>query len=211
MEKLKNLFQTLIIIIVATIANVKEQLAQKINEVNDSLSRRIDDLSGSFDTLKTYVESKIPSAFEAINALSDRVTSEVSSLSTSIENLNTALTNKINNLQGELTTKIQTEVASLIQKIGEDDGKLSELVDSVTALAQADKGLVSTAGRQEFDATQQGVARDNIGAASQQYVSEEFANVNVRIDALNNDVVDYETLKTELVDFLNSELSARGL
>jgi hypothetical protein len=200
MERLKNLFTALIVVIVTKMADIK-----------DSLNARIDALSTNFDTLKTYVEAKVPQAFEAISTLSDRVTSEVAGLNTAIENLNTALTTKINGLKTELTSYIQTEVASLVQKIGEDDGRLQELVDSVTALAQADQGLVSTAGRQVFDATQQGTARDNIGAASQQYVSEEFANVNVRIDALNNDVVDYETLKIELVDFINSEFSARGL
>jgi gas vesicle protein len=211
MESVKKLFILLIGVIVGKMAELRDTLSKEISNVKDSLSQQVADLSKSVDNVVNYVDTKIPQAFDAISALSERVSSEVSSLSAAIENLNSALTEKINSLKSELTSYIQSEVADLVKKIGEDDGRLQELVDNVTALAQADKGLVSTAGRQEFDATQQGTARDNIGAASQQYVSEELANVNSRIDTLSNNAVDYDKLTEELREYINKEFESRGL
>lgn len=203
MESLKNLFMALIAVIVSKMAEVKE-----------GLSNRIDELSNGLSSLKTYAETKIPEAFTQIEAAKTALQGAISSVASDLSSYKTEVTSKLDALKVELTTYIQTEVASLVQRIGEDDGKLQELVDSVTALAQADQGLVSTAGPQNFDDDQKFIARENIGAAGTQYVqaiNDEILAVKWQVEQINNNAVDYEALRAELVDFLNQEFASRGL
>lgn len=196
MENLKQLFIALIMVIVGKMAELKQSVSNSINTVSLEL-----------DSFKNLVDQKLSA-----------IGSRIDTVSSSLESYKTEVSNLLSSLKSELTSYIQSEVASLVQKIGEDDGRLQELVDDVTALAQADQGLVSAAGAQSFSEDQKITARENIGAVSMQMLQMVNQDLNYfnnslteRINNIEANSVDYEALKNELVDFINSEFSARGL
>lgn len=64
-------------------------------------------------------------------------------------------------------SELSKQITDLIGGADADNDTLKEIADRVTALAQADKGLVSAGSKQSFNATQKQQARDNIGAISE--------------------------------------------
>lgn len=66
----------------------------------------------------------------------------------------------------KITSAINNAIQQLINGAGSDADTLKELADKITAVAQADVGLVSAVAAQSFTAAQQLQARNNIGAAS---------------------------------------------
>lgn len=64
-------------------------------------------------------------------------------------------------------TELSNQISDLIGGADEDNDTLKEIADRVTALAQADKGLVSAVATQTFTETQKQQARGNIGAVSE--------------------------------------------
>lgn len=63
----------------------------------------------------------------------------------------------------KIQTQINAAVTALINGAGADSDTLKELADSLTALAQADAGLVSALAAQAFNAAQKLQACQNIG------------------------------------------------
>lgn len=123
-----------------------------VKQVRDEWAAKI----GVLSALTTTSKSDIVSAINEVNSKTSNTTL--------IDDSNTSMTTtwSSNKVNAEITTK----VAAVIGGASADSDTLLELANKVTALAQADVGLVSTAGAQAFDATQQQQARTNIGAAS---------------------------------------------
>lgn len=119
-------------------------------------------LIGSLATLNTTDKSSLVNAInEVIGSAGVQINDLTGSATTTYSgnkidsDIATAQANAI------ATAQTNTNTAIAIALEGED---LSDLADSVTALAQADNGLVSTASAQTFDATQKAQARTNIDA-----------------------------------------------
>ena len=68
-------------------------------------------------------------------------------------------------------SELSTQIAELIGGADADNDTLKEIADRVTALAQADKGLVSAVATQTFTEIQKQQARDNIEAISESDVN----------------------------------------
>ena len=64
---------------------------------------------------------------------------------------------------GQVTAAINAAITALINGADVNNDTLKELADRITALAQADAGLVSTAQVQNFNAAQKQQACENIG------------------------------------------------
>lgn len=94
-------------------------------------------------------------------------------------------------------------IMDLINGADADSDTLKELADKITALAQADKGLVSAANEQSFEAAEKEIARKNIDAAS-------TAELNTAVDTINNTHAkrsELEQAKTELSDSIEANAS----
>lgn len=94
-------------------------------------------------------------------------------------------------------------IVDLINGADADSDTLKELADKITALAQADKGLVSAASKQSFKAAEKETARKNIDAVS-------TAELNTAVETLNNTHAkrsELEQAKTELADSIEANAS----
>lgn len=109
-----------------------------------------------------------------IGGVANLQTTDKTSVVAAINELNTAN----NSFKGDyakksdltpLATKseLSSQISDLIGGADADNDTLKEIADRVTALAQADKGLVSAAAKQSFNETQKQQARDNIEAISE--------------------------------------------
>lgn len=94
-------------------------------------------------------------------------------------------------------------ITDLINGADVDSDTLKELADKITALAQADKGLVSAANKQSFKAAEKETARKNIDAVS-------TAELNNAVETLSNTHSTRSELaqaKTELADSIEANAS----
>lgn len=123
-----------------------------LKQVRDGLSGKIGDLTG----LNTTQKGDLVAAINEVNTKA--------SSTTVIDDAQTATTSTWSSQK--IDTAITSAVAGVVAGAGEDSDTLKELADQIAALAQADAGLVSVAGVQSFDATQQAQGRGNIGAAA---------------------------------------------
>ena len=123
-----------------------------VKSVRDDLNGKIGDRTA----LTTTAKSSLVAALNEVKA-------DMASLSqiddTTQSGTKTYSSNKIVGL-------INTAVNNLINGAGSDADTLKELADKITAVAQADAGLVSAVASQSFTAAQQLQARTNIGAAA---------------------------------------------
>lgn len=135
----------------------------------------------SLDTRLQAFVTRVATEFKALRAVTgDKAnlqTGDKSSLVAALNELKAALSGAagINDAATASTTTwssqktqaaIDAAVTALVNGAATDGDTLKELADRITALAQADAGLVSAAQAQSFNATQQAQARSNIGAAS---------------------------------------------
>lgn len=112
-----------------------------------------------------------------IGSLSLLTTTEKGSIVGAVNELKTAVDGKptIDDASASASkvwssTKVQDAIAAAVTAIingaSADEDSLKELADKITALAQADAGLVSAANAQTFTDAQKAQARANIGAVS---------------------------------------------
>ncbi len=140
-------------------ANLTEKINSGFSRITALLKQVRDEWAAKIGVLSALTTTSKSDIVSAINEVNSK-TSNTSLIDDA--NISTTTTWSSSKVRAEITT----EVAGVIGGAGADDDTLSELAGKVAALAQADAGLVSTAGAQAFDATQQQQARTNIGAAS---------------------------------------------
>lgn len=118
------------------------------------------------------------SKHEDVKELAERIGTDIGSLEflttenkknvvVAINELKSIMSSVENNL-GDYPTKqeLTQAITDLIDGADTDSDTLKELADKITALAQADNGLVSALEAQEFSESQKQQARDNIDAAT---------------------------------------------
>ena len=140
-------------------ANILEKTSNGFTRITLLLKQVRDDWAakiGVLAALTTTSKSDIVSAINEVNAKTN---------STSlIDDVNVSTTTTWSSIK--TNSEIANQIAGLINGAGADDDTLAELASKVSALAQADTGLVSAAGAQSFDGAQKLQARTNIGAAA---------------------------------------------
>lgn len=125
------------------------------------LATKIGQDIGGVNNLQTTDKTSVVAA---INEVLNEASTAFSKLENSIDS-EFARKSELTSLatKAELTQAI----TDLINGADADSDTLKELADKITALAQADNGLVSAGSAQSFNATQKKRARDNIGAISE--------------------------------------------
>ena len=134
---------------------------QRISDANIILTNSLNLLNtriGDLTTLDTTVKNTVVGAINELVGMLNNMGGDL------IDDVSPAGDKVYSSLRTEQI--VSTEIASAITTAleGED---LSDLADGITALAQADNGLVSVTSDQGFSISQQGIGRTNIGAASQ--------------------------------------------
>lgn len=127
------------------------RLTQLLKQVNADLNGKIGDRT----QLNTTAKTSIVAALNEIKVLIDQATQINDSTTNTTQ---TWSSNKIN-------AAINTAISELINGAGSDSDTLKELADRITAVAQADQGLVSAVNAQAFSDIQKAQARSNIDAA----------------------------------------------
>lgn len=118
-----------------------------------------DDLQGKVGTLSSLNTTAKSSLVAALNELK----SDLASFS----QINDSATGDTASWSAQkIQAQIDAAVTLLVNGAGADDNTLKELADRITALAQADTGLVSAAAAQTFTPAQKTQALANIGAAA---------------------------------------------
>ena len=141
------------------------------------MSTLIEKLEQGFARVTQLLKQTATDLNGKIGALTGLNTTSKSSLVTAINEVNTKTDGKavINDSSQSATTtyssnKIAADInTAVVTVIGGADGHndtLKELADRVTAVAQADNGLVSAVAAQSFNTAQQLQARSNIGAVA---------------------------------------------
>lgn len=108
-------------------------------------------------------------------------------------------------IRSEYATKneLTKAITDLINGADVDSDTLKELADKITALAQADKGLVSATSAQEFEETNKEIARKNIDAVSKA----DFEQSVTTINSTKADRTELAQAKTEL----NQSIQDKGV
>lgn len=161
-------------------SDVSEGSTNMADAVNEAIGKAVADLIGGADegsnTLKELAD-KIAALAQADNGLVSAT--EAQSFSESqkqqardnIDAVSTAeLKDATDQVAGTYATKqeLTKAIADLINGADVDSDTLKELADKITALAQADNGLVSAVEAQDFNASQKKQARDNISAIAEE-------------------------------------------
>ncbi|GEM_PF-6083407 len=138
--------------LIAKIETGFTRITMLLKQVRDDLAGKTGDLG----TLNTVQKSDVVSALNEVNAkasaaavIDDNQTGPASTWSSQ-----------------KISSSVTAAVTAVVAGAGEDSDTLKELADHVSALAQADAGLVSAAGVQTFTVSQKTQGRQNIGAAS---------------------------------------------
>lgn len=106
-------------------------------------------------------------------------------------------------IRSEFATKneLTKAITDLINGADADSDTLKELADKITALAQADKGLVSATSAQEFKETNKQIARKNIDAVAQAVFEQSVTTIN----STKADRTELAQAKTELADSIQNK------
>lgn len=106
-------------------------------------------------------------------------------------------------IRSEFATKneLTKAITDLINGADVDSDTLKELADKITALAQADKGLVSATSAQEFEETNKEIARKNIDAVSKAVFEQSVTTIN----STKADRTELAQAKTELADSIQNK------
>ena len=144
---------------------------QRISDANIILTNSLNLLNtriGDLTTLDTTVKNTVVGAINELVSILNNIDGDL------IDDVSPAGDKVYSSLRTEQI--VSTEIASAITTAleGED---LSDLADSITALAQADNGLVSVTSPQGFSISQQITGRNNIGAASEIALQDLFTNL----------------------------------
>lgn len=122
------------------------RIVQSINAVNSKV--------GTLSSLTTTDKTSLVAALNEVRAMVGAAGAAIDDAATA-----TGTTWSSSKIQQQITAAI----TALINGAGGADDTLQELADKITALAQADSGLVSTAAVQSFTEAQQLQACQNIG------------------------------------------------
>lgn len=140
--------------------------------------------------LATRIAQVIESHRVKIGTLSALTTTQKSNLVASINEVVASVANASSIDDGVTNTsktwsssKITSQIASAISTAleGED---LSDLASEITALAQADNGLISAVATQTLTTAQKAQARTNIGAVSEEDIGDTDTNFVTVFDAI---------------------------
>lgn len=138
---------------------LNEKIQQGFERVVALLKQVRDDLQGKVGTLAQLSTTHKSSLVGALNELKGAIDGF-----SQIDDAGAASASKIWSSQ-KTKAVIDGAIAALINGAGTDGDTLKELADKITALAQADTGLVSTSA-QSFTEPQKAQARTNIGAVA---------------------------------------------
>ena len=136
------------------------QITTLLKQVNNTLKGSQGDLTKLGTADKT-------SLVNALNELKTTIDNKTSINDSQTTTSNTWSATKISN-------EITTAITNLINGADSSSDTLKELVDKITALAQADSGLVSASQSQPFTAQQKSQARTNIDV----YTKAEIGDIN---------------------------------
>ncbi len=134
--------------VIAKIDALVPLIAGKLNDLNAQ--------DGDLTALQTTVKTTLVEAINENKAAIDAATAGGLQINDAAAEASTVWSGQ------KTDSEITSRIAAALE--GED---LSDIAAQITALMQADNGLVSAVAAQTFDATQQAQARSNIGAASQ--------------------------------------------
>lgn len=138
---------------------LNEKIQQGFERVVALLKLVRDDLQGKVGTLAQLNTTQKSNLVSALNELKDAIDGF-----SQIDDSGATSASKIWSSQ-KTEAVINGAMAALINGAGSDGDTLKELADKITALAQADSGLVSTT-TQYFTDAQKAQARANIGAVA---------------------------------------------
>jgi len=145
------------------------QITMLLKQVNNTLKSNQGDLAN----LKTTDKTSLVNALNELKVL-------ITSIGSGISDTSTTTTNTWS------STKISTEITKAINNLinGADvsSDTLKELADKITALTQADNGLVSAKISQSFTASEKLQARNNIDV----YSKAEIGDINTNFVATIN-------------------------
>lgn len=129
-----------------------ERITVLLKQVSSDLNGKI----GNRASLSTTEKTSLVLALNEVKALVDQA-SVIED--TSLNSINTWSGEKINNV-------VNSAITTLINSADLDSDTLKELADRITAVAQADQGLISAVAAQSFTEIQKEQARNNIDAVS---------------------------------------------
>ena len=145
------------------------QITTLLKQVNNTLKGNQGDLTNLSTADKT-------SLVNALNELKTTIDNKSSINDSQATTTNTWSATKISN-------EITTAIANLINEVDVSSDTLKELADKITALAQADNGLVSASQSQAFTEQQKVQARSNIDV----YSKAEIGDINTNfVTTINN-------------------------
>ncbi len=177
----------------ANLNTVLTHIGTKLNLLNT----RIGDLS----TLSTTQKASVVAAMNELKGLIDNV-----DLSALIDDAASATGTTWSS--SKIAAEIAAATAAILGGADTDDDTLGELAAQITALAQADNGLVSATATQSFTAGEQTQARSNIGAAAQSALDALTAtvtNLTFTSDDIDSDSGMGNATITEDIDALDAE------
>lgn len=161
----------------ATKAEVDSTYAKKTEltplATKTAVAKDIGNLASLSTTNKASVVAAVNEVLNVVNTTFEDIDTSIGNIYTSVDSEYAKKTDLTS-----LATKseLTTQIADLIGGADADNDTLKEIADRVTALAQADKGLVSAVATQTFTEIQRQQARDNIGSVSE-------ADVNTILEA----------------------------
>lgn len=136
-----------------------QKIADGFTRTIQLVKQTANDLNGKIGVLTGLDTVNKSSLVTAINETLGIAKSKAAINDTATSATTTYSSNKID-------ASINTAITGLIGGADINNDTLKELADRVTAVAQADQGLVSAVAAQSFNATQQAQARGNIGAVA---------------------------------------------
>lgn len=148
------------------------QITTLLKQVNTTLKSNQGDLTKLSTTDKT-------SLVNALNELKNTIDSKTSINDSQTTTANTWSATKISN-------EIATAITNLINGADASSDTLKELADKITALAQADNGLVSASQSQAFTEQQKAQARSNIDVYSKAEIGDINTNFVTTINTTYN-------------------------
>ncbi len=132
---------------------------------------------GDLTTLNTTEKASLVGALNELKSIIDN--------QSSIDDSNTGNDNTWSS--SKISTEITKAINALIGGAGADSDSLQELANQITALAQADNGLLSFAQAQNLNQTQKQQAQDNINVYSKDKIGDiESADFVATINAVFN-------------------------
>lgn len=156
-------------------------LQSRITAVVQHIATQLKNIKLKQWDLTTLTTTEKSTLVWALNELSNTIAS-ATSIDDTATNTNTTATYSANKIH----TIVNTAISNLVNGADVNSDTLSELADQITALAQADNGLVSAIASQSFTTTQKATARANIEAVSTTDIGSTSRDFVVDFDTVYN-------------------------